>query len=421
MCDMQSPPPPLPQALFRDGTIAKYDMLTDGSPRGCKEVTKKPPSSAGGGGGASTAVSAQGGGDAALSHAHARDSNVEGVSRTHAIDSAGTNSMAGKAGGKKPIKAFKAPAKPPAEPGSAEGGSGAAGGGTAVANKATRQMGVDKARGDARKAGARLAQGSREGGSGNGREDKSGAWRASACVGQGGVSRCGPVAGGGGENAGQERNGTRGGDRQGGEERLGGAGGGVGQGGDRSGRGESVVQSLVAAVTGAVREAVQLLAATETASFVEMASCPKPHAAIGAVLEAVCLVLKERPEWVRVTEMLSGPHEVESFLERVSHVTNCVIKDVRSLEPTTIKLLSKFVDDPELSPQHVRSLSQVARCVCVCVRACLEDVSMPLMDACACVAGRISAVLLVSCNLYLLDLHPRNQQRPPSTGVLQPL
>lgn len=71
-----------------------------------------------------------------------------------------------------------------------------------------------------------------------------------------------------------------------------------------------------------------------------------PNAVVGAVVEAVCILLKESPDWSAAKELFGGG-------EGVMLVDLILGYDKQRIDHKTIKLLAKYVDDPQL------------RCVCV--------------------------------------------------------
>ena len=109
----------------------------------------------------------------------------------------------------------------------------------------------------------------------------------------------------------------------------------------------------------ALKNAVKALDKLSKNDITEVKSFPKPPPAVQLVMEAVCILLSEKPDWSTAKVILSDP----SFMQRLKDF------DKDNIDAKNLKKLQKYLTDPMMQTDAVRSVSTAATSLCMWVHA----------------------------------------------------
>ena len=109
----------------------------------------------------------------------------------------------------------------------------------------------------------------------------------------------------------------------------------------------------------ALESAVKSLNALNKADIVEVKGFPKPPPLVQMTMEAVCLLLGEKTDWDTAKKVL-GKGDFMSLLFEY---------DKDHIKAKIVKALTKYVDNPEYTPENVQRQSKAAMSLCMWTRA----------------------------------------------------
>ena len=105
--------------------------------------------------------------------------------------------------------------------------------------------------------------------------------------------------------------------------------------------------------------AVDSLNALNKNDITEIKSFPKPPPLVQKTMEAVCVLLGEKPDWETAKKVLSDVQ----FINRLMNF------DKDAIAEKTLKVLKKYIDDPVYHPEAVGKQSNAAKSLCMWTRA----------------------------------------------------
>ncbi|KDO23904.1 hypothetical protein SPRG_20887 [Saprolegnia parasitica CBS 223.65] len=109
----------------------------------------------------------------------------------------------------------------------------------------------------------------------------------------------------------------------------------------------------------ALNAAVQALDSLDKKDITEVKSFTKPPQAVQVVMEAVCIMLGEKPDWDTSKRVLSKP----SFMAELKDFE----KD--NIPPKTLLRLKKYIENPEFAVDEVKKVSRAAMSLCMWIHA----------------------------------------------------
>ncbi|OQR87427.1 dynein heavy chain [Achlya hypogyna] len=109
----------------------------------------------------------------------------------------------------------------------------------------------------------------------------------------------------------------------------------------------------------ALNAAVQALDSLDKKDITEVKSFTKPPQAVQVVMEAVCIMLGEKPDWDTSKRVLSKP----TFMQELKDY------DKDNIAPKTLTRLKKYIDNPDFAVDEVKKVSRAAMSLCMWVHA----------------------------------------------------
>ena len=109
----------------------------------------------------------------------------------------------------------------------------------------------------------------------------------------------------------------------------------------------------------ALEAAVNSLNALNKADITEMRSFPKPPPLVQKTMEAVCVLLQEKPDWDSAKRIMTDT----GFLKRLYDF------DKDNMPDKVLKQLKKYVESPDFTPEIVAKQSGAAKSLCMWCRA----------------------------------------------------
>jgi dynein heavy chain len=109
----------------------------------------------------------------------------------------------------------------------------------------------------------------------------------------------------------------------------------------------------------AYESAVKALATLDKKSIQEMKAFNNPPALVKFTLEAVCILMDQKPDWGEAKKLMSQM----DFMDQLKSY------DKDNIPKKTISKVKKYFDDPQFQPETVKSQSSAAMCLCMWVRA----------------------------------------------------
>ena len=109
----------------------------------------------------------------------------------------------------------------------------------------------------------------------------------------------------------------------------------------------------------ALDAAVKSLDSLNKADITEVKGFPKPPPLVQMTMEAVCILLGEKPDWDTAKKVLSD----NNFLK------NLYDYDKDNIPEAALKKLKKYIDAPEYTPETVQRQSKAAMSLCMWTRA----------------------------------------------------
>ena len=85
----------------------------------------------------------------------------------------------------------------------------------------------------------------------------------------------------------------------------------------------------------------------------------KPPALVETVLQGVCILFGEKPEW----------KEAKGLMNKGDFLGELIKFDKDAIKAPTIKKLKPYIDNPEFTPEKVKSVSSAACSLCMWVKA----------------------------------------------------
>lgn len=143
-------------------------------------------------------------------------------------------------------------------------------------------------------------------------------------------------------------------------------------------------QADLAQAMPAYESAVKALDALDKKSIQEMKAFNNPPEMVKFTLEAVCILMGEKPDWGEAKKLMSA----------MDFMTKLKDYDKDNIAPSIIKKLDKYYKDPRFVPDEVKKQSSAAMCLCMWARAmveydrvaktiepvCIQNVSWILLD-----------------------------------------
>ena len=105
--------------------------------------------------------------------------------------------------------------------------------------------------------------------------------------------------------------------------------------------------------------AMKALKSLDKKSIGEVKSFPKPPRMVGYVLEAVCVLFNKDTTW----------DVAKAFMSEANFMDQLVNYEKDNIDPKIIKKLTKYIKDPEFTPEVVAKTSQAAVALCAFARA----------------------------------------------------
>lgn len=109
----------------------------------------------------------------------------------------------------------------------------------------------------------------------------------------------------------------------------------------------------------ALQAAVSALDSLDKKDITEVKGFVKPPQAVQVVMEAVCIMLGEKPDWDTSKRILS----------RSSFMTELKEYDKNNIPQATLKKVRKYIDNPEFAVDEVKKVSRAAMSLCMWVHA----------------------------------------------------
>ncbi|OQR99780.1 dynein heavy chain, partial [Thraustotheca clavata] len=109
----------------------------------------------------------------------------------------------------------------------------------------------------------------------------------------------------------------------------------------------------------ALNAAVQALDSLDKKDITEVKSFTKPPQAVQVVMEAVCIMLGDKPDWDTSKRLLSRP----TFMQELKEY------DKDNIPPKILKSIKKYIDNPEFAVEEVKKVSKAAMSLCMWIHA----------------------------------------------------
>ena len=109
----------------------------------------------------------------------------------------------------------------------------------------------------------------------------------------------------------------------------------------------------------ALNAAVSALDSLDKKDITEVKGFVKPPLAVQVVMEAVCIMLGEKPDWETSKRVLS----------RSSFMNDLKDYDKDNINPLVSKRIRKYIDNPEFAVDEVKKVSKAAMSLCMWVHA----------------------------------------------------
>ena len=109
----------------------------------------------------------------------------------------------------------------------------------------------------------------------------------------------------------------------------------------------------------ALNDAIAALDALDKKDITEVKSFAKPPPAVQLVMEAVCILLGEKPNWDNSKKLLASA----SFMQDLKDY------DKENIPPATLKKLKSYLSDPTMAVENVKKVSKAATSLCMWVHA----------------------------------------------------
>lgn len=109
----------------------------------------------------------------------------------------------------------------------------------------------------------------------------------------------------------------------------------------------------------ALHAAVSALDSLDKKDITEVKGFVKPPQAVQVVMEAVCIMLGEKPDWDTSKRILS----------RSTFMNDLKEYDKDNIPPATLKKIRKYIDNPEFAVDEVKKVSRAAMSLCMWVHA----------------------------------------------------
>ena len=109
----------------------------------------------------------------------------------------------------------------------------------------------------------------------------------------------------------------------------------------------------------ALHAAVDSLKSLNKGDITEIKSFPKPPPLVQKTMEAVCILLQQKPDWDNAKKILGDTNFLRTLMDF----------DKDNIDPKVIKQLGKYIEDPEYLPEIVARQSKAAQSLCMWTRA----------------------------------------------------
>ncbi|XP_056136504.1 dynein axonemal heavy chain 6 [Lampris incognitus] len=109
----------------------------------------------------------------------------------------------------------------------------------------------------------------------------------------------------------------------------------------------------------ALDSANKALDSLDKAEISEIRVFTKPPDLVMTVMEAVCILLNSKPDWLSAKKLLGDSNFLKHLMEY----------DKDNIKPQTLQKLQKYVNNPDFVPEKVEKVSKACRSMCMWVRA----------------------------------------------------
>ncbi|CAB1420450.1 unnamed protein product [Pleuronectes platessa] len=109
----------------------------------------------------------------------------------------------------------------------------------------------------------------------------------------------------------------------------------------------------------ALEGATQALNSLDKADISEIKVFSKPPDLVMVVMEAVCILLNAKPDWLSAKQVLGDPN----FLKRLADY------DKDNIKPQILQKLQKYINNVDFVPEKVEKVSRACKSMCMWVRA----------------------------------------------------
>ncbi|XP_060941446.1 dynein axonemal heavy chain 6 [Limanda limanda] len=109
----------------------------------------------------------------------------------------------------------------------------------------------------------------------------------------------------------------------------------------------------------ALEGATQALNSLDKADISEIKVFSKPPDLVMVVMEAVCILLGTKPDWISAKQVLGDPN----FLKRLADY------DKDNIKPQLLQKLQKYINNPDFVAEKVERVSKACKSMCMWVRA----------------------------------------------------
>ena len=109
----------------------------------------------------------------------------------------------------------------------------------------------------------------------------------------------------------------------------------------------------------AYQNAVKALESLDKNDIIEIRSFKSPPLVVQTVMEAVCILLGEQPTWESAKKVLNRP----SYMEDLANF------DKDNITPNTLAKINKYIENPDMAPENVKTKSVAAAGMCMWVHA----------------------------------------------------
>eukprot|EP01029_Cantina_marsupialis_P009144 TRINITY_DN2137_c0_g5_i1.p1 TRINITY_DN2137_c0_g5~~TRINITY_DN2137_c0_g5_i1.p1 ORF type:complete len:3984 (-),score=1416.37 TRINITY_DN2137_c0_g5_i1:203-12154(-) len=109
----------------------------------------------------------------------------------------------------------------------------------------------------------------------------------------------------------------------------------------------------------AFEAAVNALKSLSKADITEVKGFVKPPPAVQIVMEGVCILLRQKPDWETAKRVLSD----------INFMNDLTSYDKENIPPSILKKLAKYIEKPEMQVENVKKVSSAATSLCMWVHA----------------------------------------------------